>query len=257
MVKVRRQELPLSVSGLCWRGAASQDNTILFLKYQGLLSMETQMLVEKADGPLSCRAFARCLAFTPSRWSCFTLYRWLNIHWARERKTRDWFYCPVVWVLTWDVRDARSSPCSKDDLIIYTNWKGSSKKDAMLFFSTLLTRGLAWHRFFPCHANASFLHCDLVTSFLFSKQGQEILGGIHTGGSSWRDMAPCPPATHFPPGTGFSLLLSQVPTSIPGTSALFTVYMVEEAQAGHQATVRNPRFSWGFPGFMRTTVSTE
>lgn len=164
-------------------------NTTLFLKYQGLLSMETQMLVEKIDGPLSCRAFARCLAFTPSRWSCFTLYRRLNIHWARERKTRDWFYCPVVWVLTWDVRDARSSPCSKDDLIIYTKWEGSSK-EATLFFSTLLTRGLAWHRFSPCYANVSFLHCDLVTSFLFSKHEQELLGGIHTGGSSWREIWP-------------------------------------------------------------------
>lgn len=72
-----------------------------------------------------------------------------------------------------------------------------------------------------------------------------------------RDMAPCPPAIHFPPETGLSLLLNHVPTSIPGTSALFTVYMVEEGQTGHQAMVRKPKFPWGFQGFMRTTVGTE
>lgn len=96
--------------------------------YWGLLSQGVKLWWKK-DGPWSYRVFVRCLAFTPSHWRCFTLSGWLNIHWARERRAGDWVYCPVVQVLTWDVRDAGSSPCSKDDLIIHTKWSSSSKED--------------------------------------------------------------------------------------------------------------------------------
>lgn len=127
MGKVRRQELPSTVSGLCRVGTPSQHKP--FSHIPRAFVHGDSNAGGRIDGPLRYRAFARCLAFNPSRWSCFTLYRWLNIHWARERKARDWFYCPVVRVLTWDARDAGSSPCSDGDLIIYTKWNSFSKKD--------------------------------------------------------------------------------------------------------------------------------
>ena len=129
----------------------------------------------KIDVPLSYRAFARCLAFTQSRWSYFTLYGWLNIHRARERKDRDWFYCPVVPMLTWVVRNAGSSPCSDDDLIIHTKWNSSSKEAHMCWqawwpspalhkTSSLLTQRLTWYHFSPWQVNVSCLHGDLLAS---------------------------------------------------------------------------------------------
>lgn len=177
----------------------SSHSTLHSLTCQGLLSSAG----EKTEGPLSCRAFARCLAFTPSHWSCFALYGQLNIHWARERKAGDWLYCPVVLVLTWEAREAGSRFCFKDDWIIYTKWSSSSKKDVHTHVpgspSTLhktsffLSRGVIQVFFFQ--ANAFCLRCGLITSLSWQDRSS-------WWGPLWslileRGMAPFLSATHF------------------------------------------------------------
>lgn len=179
---------------------------------------------------LSRRAFARCLALTPSCWSCFALYGQLNIHWARERKARDWLYCPVVLVLTWEARDAGSRFCFKDDWIIYTKWSSSSKKDIHAHFAWQLFH--AAQNLFPSiqGGDTSFLlpsKCLLLVlqfgNFSFLR-GQELLTRSTVETHLGERHGPFSISSTFFTGSGLILSLNQVPALVPGVSALCCLY---------------------------------
>lgn len=137
-----------------------------------------------------------------------------------------------------------------------TCWWAWCPSPALHKTSSLLISGVTWCRFSPCQGSVSCLRGDLLASRSCSlSQGE--LGSRAARQDSWLrlltegGMAPCPPATHLSWGSRISPLLSHVPASLPGISAL---YAAEEApaaaaRAGLWEAAGNPNIHGNFPGW--------